>query len=213
MNIVLFGPPGAGKGTQAQNIADKFNLYQVSSGDILRNEINKNTEIGKKIETTISKGEFVIDEIVNKLLKKIISNPSNRNRLIFDGYPRNIVQAENLELILNANNQSINFILFLKVSREVMEKRILGRIVCEKCNKIFNENINTEEIENHVCGKIYLKKRQDDNHETIINRYDDYMKKTMPVLNFFSSRNYFHEIDGSKNIQEISNKIEQILTV
>ena len=213
MNIVLFGPPGAGKGTQAQNIADKFNLYQVSTGDIFRNEINKNTEIGKKIEATISKGEFVIDEIVNKLLKKIISNPSNRNRLIFDGYPRNIVQAENLELILNANNQSINFILFLKVSREVIEKRILGRIVCEKCNKIFNEYINTEEIENHACGKIYLKKRQDDNNETIINRFEEYMKKTMPVLNFFSSRNYFHEIDGSKKIQEISNKIEQILTV
>ena len=213
MNIIIFGPPGAGKGTQAQNIASKFHLHQVSTGDLLRNEIKKKTDIGKEIEQLISKGDFATDDVVNKLLKKVIINLNYRNRIIFDGYPRNITQAESLELILNRNNQSINFILHLKVTQEIIEKRILGRIICEKCNKTFNEYLTKEEIENHKCGKNYLKKRKDDNLETIINRYDEYVKKTKPVLDFFSQKSYFHEIDGSQKIQEITSKIEQILTV
>ena len=151
---------------------------------------------------------------INELLKKVITNPSYRNKIIFDGYPRNIGQAENLELMLNSDNQSINFIFFLKVNREILEKRILGRIICEKCNKTFNEYLNKkEEIEKHDCGTKYLKKRKDDNEEVLVTRYDEYMKKTKPVLDFYSSRSYFHEIDGSSEIQVITNKIEQILTV
>ena len=213
MNIILFGPPGAGKGTQSQKIAKKFNLHQVSTGDLLRNEIKNKSDIGKKIEQVISQGDFVTDDIVNKILKTVIINPLYRNRNIFDGYPRNTTQAESLEIMLNSDNQSINFILFLKVNREIIEKRILGRIICEKCNKTFNEYLTKEEIENHKCGKNYLKKRKDDNLETIINRYDEYVKKTKPVLDFFSQRSYFHEIDGSQKIHEITSKIEQILTV
>ena len=213
MNIILFGPPGAGKGTQSQKIAKKFNLHQVSTGDLLRNEIKNKSDVGKKIEKIISQGDFVTDDIVNKILKTVIINPLYRNRNIFDGYPRNITQTESLEIMLNSDNQSINFILFLKVNREIIEKRILGRIICEKCNKTFNEYLTKEEIENHKCGKNYLKKRKDDNLETIINRYDEYVKKTKPVLDFFSQRSYFHEIDGSQKIHEITSKIEQILTV
>ncbi len=213
MNLILLGPPGAGKGTQAKFIAKKFNLYQLSTGDLLREEIKNKTEIGKKIKHVIAQGDFVVDEIVNQLLKTVTTNPSNRNSIIFDGYPRNINQAENLETILNADNQSINFILFLKVSREVIEKRILGRITCEKCNKTFNKYLNNEEIEKHKCGNNYLKKREDDNQEVIITRYEEYMKKTKQVLDFYSPRSYFHEIDGSQKIQVITNKIEQILTV
>ena len=209
----MLGPPGAGKGTQAKFIAKKFNLYQLSTGDLLREEIKNKTEIGKKIKHVIAHGDFVVDEIVNQLLKKVTTNPSNRNSIIFDGYPRNINQAENLETILNADNQSINFILFLKVTREVIEKRILGRITCEKCNKTFNKYLNNEEIEKHKCGNNYLKKREDDNQEVIITRYEEYMKKTKQVLDFYSPRSYFHEIDGSQKIQVITNKIEQILTV
>ena len=213
MNLILLGPPGAGKGTQAQFIAKKFNLYQLSTGDLLRDEIKNKTGVGKKIENIIAHGDFVVDEIVNKLLKKVITNSAYRNGIIFDGYPRNITQAENLEIILNADNQSINFILFLKITREVMKKRILGRITCEKCNKIFNKYLNNEEIEKHKCGNNYLKKREDDNQEVIITRYEEYMKKTKQVLDFYSPRSYFHEIDGSQKIQAITNKIEQILTV
>ena len=213
MNLILLGPPGAGKGTQAKFIAKKFNLYQLSTGDLLREEIKNKTEIGKKIKHVIAHGDFVVDEIVNQLLKTVTTNSSNRNSIIFDGYPRNINQAENLETILNADNQSINFILFLKVTREVIEKRILGRITCEKCNKTFNKYLNNEEIEKHKCGNNYLKKREDDNQEVIITRYQEYMKKTKQVLDFYSPRSYFHEIDGSQKIQAITNKIEQILTV
>ena len=213
MNLIIFGPPGAGKGTQGQNIAKKFNLYKLSTGDLLRNEIKNKTEVGKKIEQIIDHGDFVTDDIVNNLLKIVVTNSSYRNKIIFDGYPRNITQAENLEIMLNEDNQSISFILFLNVTREVIEKRILGRIICEKCNKTLNEYLNKEEIEQHECGDSYFKKRKDDNQETVITRYEEYMKKTKPVLDFYASRSYFHEIDGSQKIQVITNKIEQILTV
>ena len=214
MNVVIFGPPGAGKGTQAQNIAKKFNLYQISAGDLLRSEIKNKTEIGKVIESIISKGDFATDNIVNKLLNKVITNPAYKNRIIFDGYPRNIPQAKNLETILKKHNQSISAVLFLKVSRDIIEKRIVGRITCEKCNKILNEFFNTkEEIENHECGKNYLKKRKDDNYTTIATRYDAYIERTKPVLDFYSSLSYFHEIDGSQKIEAITSKIEHILNL
>ena len=212
MNIILFGPPGAGKGTQSQKIAKKFNLHQVSTGDLLRNEIKNKSDIGKKIEQIISQGDFVTDDIVNKLLNKVIRDSAYKNRIIFDGYPRNISQAENLETILKKNNQTISVVLFLRVSRDIIEKRIVGRITCEKCNKILNEFFNTkEEIENHECGKNHLKKRKDDNYKTIATRYDIYMERTKPVLDFYSSLSYFHEIDGSEKIEVITSKIGHIL--
>ncbi len=213
MNVVIIGAPGSGKGTQAQSIVKKFNLYQVSTGDLLRIEIKKRNEIGKKIEEIINRGELVSDDIVNKLLENVITNHNYRNRIIFDGYPRNISQAESLEIMLNTDNQSINCILFLKVNREIIEKRILGRIICEKCNKTLNEYLNKEEIKKHECGVTYLKKRKDDNQESITTRYEEYLKKTKPVLDFYSSRTYFHEIDGSQKIPVITNKIEDILKV
>jgi len=207
----MLGSPGAGKGTQAQNIVNKFNLNQISTGDLLRNEIKNKTNIGREIEKIISKGDFVTDEIVDRLLKKVVISANIRNNIIFDGYPRNINQAENLELILNSDNQSINYILFLKVPRDIIEKRILERITCEICNKSYNEFIDKKEIANHKCGSKYLIKRKDDNNEAVINRYDEYMKKTKLVLDYYSSRNNFYEIDGSDEIEVISSKIEQIL--
>ena len=144
VNVVIFGPPGAGKGTQAQNIVNNFNLHQLATGDLLRIEIKKRTKIGKKIEQIIAQGDLVSDDIVNEFVKKVITNHNYRNRIIFDGYPRNINQAESLEIMLNGDNQSINFILFLKVTQEIVKKRILGRIICEKCNKTMNEYLNKE---------------------------------------------------------------------
>ena len=214
MNVIIFGPPGAGKGTQAQNIAKKFNLYQISTGDLLRSEIKKKTVIGKEIERIISEGDFATDEIVNKLLDKIIKNPIYKNRIIFDGYPRNITQAENLETLLKKDSQSIGAILYLNVDKNIIEKRIIGRITCEKCNKSLNEFFNTkEEIENHKCGKNHLKKRKDDNYNTITKRFYAYMERTKPVLDFYSSLSYFHEIDASQKIEVITSKIEHILNL
>ena len=213
MNIILFGPPGAGKGTQAQYIVKKYDYFQLSTGDLLRDEIKNKSELGKKISKIIGKGKFVTDEIANSLLIKIITSPQYKKKIIFDGYPRNINQAINLEKLLKNNNQEIGSIIFLNVSRKIVEKRISGRIICEKCNTTLNELTNKEELEKHLCGQKYLKKRPDDNTQTIIKRYDAYIEQTKPVLDHYSSNSNFYEIDGSLKIDEITRKIEDILGV
>ena len=213
MNIILFGPPGAGKGTQAQSIVKKHNYFQLSTGDLLRNEIKKKTDLGKEIESIISKGNFASDEIVNKLLKNTILNLKFRDRIIFDGYPRSIEQAKNLDLILNEFDQKIDLIISLVVPRKIIEKRIIGRVTCDKCNLTLNEFFNKEEIDLHPCGKEYFIKRKDDNLETIMSRYDIYTKTTEPVLNFLSKNSNFHEIDGTLEIDEITAKIDTFINV
>ena len=213
MNIILFGPPGAGKGTQAQSIVKKHNYFQLSTGDLLRNEIKKKTDLGNEIEGIISKGNFASDEIVNNLLKNTILNLKFRDRIIFDGYPRSIEQAKNLDLILNEFDQKIDLIISLVVPREIIEKRIIGRVTCDKCNLTLNEFFNKEEIDLHPCGKEYFVKRKDDNLETIMSRYDIYTKTTEPVLNFLSKNSNFHEIDGTLEIDEITAKIDTFINV
>jgi adenylate kinase len=213
VNIILFGPPGAGKGTQAQSIVKKHNYFQLSTGDLLRNEIKKKTDLGKEIEGIISKGNFASDEVVNKLLKNTILNLKFRDRIIFDGYPRSIEQAKNLDLILNEFDQKIDLIISLVVPREIIEKRIIGRVTCDKCNLTLNEFFNKEEIDLHPCGKEYFIKRKDDNLETIMSRYDIYTKTTEPVLNFLSKNSNFHEIDGTLEIDEITAKIDTFINV
>ena len=213
MNIILFGPPGAGKGTQAQFIVKKHNYFQLSTGNLLREEVKLKTPLGIKIEGLISKGKFVSDETVNTLLRKSITNLKFRDRIIFDGYPRNVEQAENLELILSEFDQTIGHIIFLNVSKDVIEKRIMGRMTCDKCSMTLNEFFNKEQIELHPCGKEFLKKRKDDNFDVIVSRYDTYMKTTKPVLDFYSKDENFTEIDGAAEIDHITNKINDVLNV
>ena len=213
MNIVLFGPPGAGKGTQAQLIVKKHNYFQLSTGDLLRKETQKKNGLGLKIESLISKGNFVSDEIVNQLLKESISNLKYRDRIIFDGYPRTIDQAINLDNLLKEFNQKVEIVISLSVPREIIEKRIIGRVTCKKCNLTLNEFFNSNEIELHPCGNQHFIKRKDDNLTTIMSRYDIYKKTTQPVLDYLSKNLRFYEIDGTQKIDEITAKIDGILNV
>ena len=187
MNIIIFGPPGAGKGTQAKYLVKKLNSFQISTGDMLREEIKRDTEIGKKIINNMNDGKFVDDLIVNKLLENIIFDPDKKDKLIFDGYPRTISQIENLENLLLKSNQKIKHIFFLNVNKDSIIKRIEKRKILEK--------------------------RSDDDKQIILKRYDTYMKNTKPVLDYYSKNENFHEVDGAMEIADISNKIDQIIGV
>ena len=187
MNIILFGPPGAGKGTQAKYLVNRLNGFQISTGDMLRDEIKKDTEIGKKIINYMNDGKYVDNEIVNNLMKKIVFDTQKQNKLIFDGYPRTIEQAKNLDLLLKDSKQKIDFIFFLNVNKDTIIKRIERRKILEK--------------------------RTDDDLITILKRYDTYMETTKPVLEYYSTHKNYHEIDGSMKINEITSKIEEILRV
>ena len=213
MNIILFGPPGAGKGTQSQFIVKKHNFFQLSTGNLLREEVKLKTSLGKEIEALISNGKFVSNETVNTLLRKSITSLKFRDRIIFDGYPRNVEQAKNLELILDEFDQTIGHVIFLNVSKDIIEKRIIGRVTCDKCNMTLNEFFNKDQIELHPCGKEFLKKRKDDNFDIVVARYDTYMKTTKPVLDFYSKNVNFTEIDGAVEIEQINNKINAVLNV
>ena len=213
MNIILFGPPGAGKGTQAQFIVKKHNYFQLSTGNLLREEVKSKTPFGSEIEKLISNGKFVSDKTVNTLLRQSITNLKFRDRIIFDGYPRNVDQAMNLESILDEFDQTIGHIIFLNVPKNIVEKRIMGRLTCEKCHMTINEFFNKDQIELHPCGKEFLKKRKDDNLDIVVARYDTYMTATRPVLNFYSKNANFTEIDGTAEIEEITSKINDILNV
>jgi adenylate kinase len=211
VNIIFFGPPGAGKGTQAQQIVSKHNYFQLSTGDLLRNEVKNKTDLGNNIKEKISKGNFVSDEIVNKLLKKTISELKFRDRIIFDGYPRTVEQSKNLDKILAEFNEKIDLIISLHVPRDVIEKRIEGRLTCDKCNTTLNKFFNENEIKLHPCGAEHFVKRQDDNSETLINRYDIYMETTKPVIDFLSKNQNYHQIDGTLKISEITNRIDTFI--
>ncbi len=185
MNIVIFGPPGAGKGTQSKFIVDKYKLYQLSTGDLLRKEIKDKTEIGKEISSIINSGELVSDEIVKNLIEKFVSNDNYKNKIIFDGFPRTINQAEDLDRLLKKHNQKIDIVLKLSVSMETVKKRISERQAQEK--------------------------RTDDSEEIAIKRYKTYEKSSEPVLDYYKRSNLLKVINGEAKIPEINIEISGII--
>jgi len=211
VNIILFGPPGAGKGTQADKIIKSFNLHKISTGELLRKEIQQKTYLGEKIKHIIGKGKFVSDNIINDLIVKIINDKKIYNQLLFDGYPRNLDQAKNLDQLLNSYKQKISCVLSLKVEKEVIVKRILGRQTCSKCGLIFNEFYYRATEKNHLCGNKFLIKRSDDNEKTITQRYETYLSKTLPIFDYYNKLNLLHEIDGKIEIDQIFDKISHII--
>ena len=184
MNIIIFGPPGAGKGTQSDFIVKRHNLFHVSTGDLLRNEIKK-TPLGEQISSIVNKGSLVSDEIVSTLIRNVVSIAEYENRFIFDGYPRNLSQAKNLDKILNENKQKIDLVLKLSVSLDTIKKRILERQVLEK--------------------------RADDNEETAIKRFKTYELSTEPLIEYYKKLNILKEINGERSITQINKEISDII--
>ena len=187
MNLVIFGPPGAGKGTQSKFIATKFNMYQLSTGEFLRKEMSKNTQIGKKISTVINSGSLVSDQIVSDLIEKVIKDEKYKDKIIFDGYPRSLTQANNLDSLLKKYAQKIDIVLKLSVSLETVKKRISERKSLEK--------------------------RPDDSDEIAIKRYKTYERSTEPVIDYYKRLNLLKVIDGERSIDQINKEISDIITL
>ena len=185
MNIVIFGPPGAGKGTQSNFIVNRFKLHQLSTGDLLRKEIKDKTKLGNEISSIINSGNLVSDQIVSDLIEKYISNSIYKSRLIFDGYPRNLNQARNLKRLLTKYDQKIDAALKLSVSLKIIKKRILER----------------KNLEN----------RADDNEEIAIKRYQMYEKNIDPVINFYKETNLLKVVNGETSVSEISDEISRLI--
>ena len=185
MNVVIFGPPGAGKGTQSNIIVEKFNLHQLSTGELLRKEIQNKTKLGQEISSIIKDGNLVSDKIAGDLIEKYLSNNIYKNRLIFDGYPRNLIQAKNLDLLLKKYNQKIDIVLKLTVSLETIKKRILER----------------KDLEN----------RMDDNEQIAIKRFNNYENNIKPVIDFYKQSNLLKVVNGEASISAISTEISDLI--
>ena len=185
MNIIIFGPPGAGKGTQSKFIVNKYNLYQLSTGELLRKEIKNKTELGSQISSIINSGELVSDNIVGNLIEKFVSNDTYKHKIIFDGYPRTLTQAKNLDDLLKKYKQKIDIVLKLSVSLETVKKRI-------------SERQNQE-------------KRADDNEEIAIKRYKTYEKSSEPVIDYYKQSNLLKVVNGETGISEINSEISGLI--
>ncbi len=213
MNLVLLGPPGAGKGTQAENIVKHYGLDHISSGDLLREAVKQETDLGKKAESFMTKGLLVPDDLVVELIKNRITKPESVKGFILDGFPRNVEQAKILKKMLSDVKKALNFVLSIEVSDESIIKRLSGRRTCSKCGKIFNINFGTPVDDNRCadCGG-ELFQRDDDKISTIRQRLETYRTQTTPLLSFYENDGILKRIKGENEIHKISTEIEEILS-
>lgn len=213
MNIIFIAPPAAGKGTQSSLLQEKYGYIHLSTGDLLREEIKKNTDLGIRIEKIISKGELVSDEIITELLKNELTKIKHQ-KFILDGYPRNIAQAEILSKIFNELNIENYVTIYLNIDEETAKKRALGRVVCSNCGASYNTYFqNLMPKKNGICDKCNgkLSQRTDDNEETFKKRFDTYINVTNPLLDYYKKENKLCVVDASQESDEIFKSIENIL--
>jgi adenylate kinase len=213
-SIILIAPPAAGKGTQSDLIKNKYNIPHISTGDLLREASNRNDEIGNYIKETVVKGELVRDEIINQLLEERLSQSDCDNGYILDGYPRSIEQAYNYEKILENLNKELGIVIFLDINKEKAMERVIGRLLCSSCGAIYNEYFAEQKPqEEGICDKCgsNLYKRSDDNRETFESRFDTYISKTEPLINYYKEKNVLYSINVEDTKEETFANIEEVL--
>jgi adenylate kinase len=214
MNIILLGPPGAGKGTQSKYIEDRYHLKQLSSGDMLRNAIATGSDIGKLAKPYMEQGQLVPDDIVvGAVFETIKSLPQNFSGVILDGFPRTADQAKELDGFLHSRGESINSVIVIDVSDEVLVKRIAGRFSCAVCGETYNDFFRLPKVENVCdrCGQSSFKRRADDTPATVRERLNVYHKSTKPLIDYYRSKGKLRMIDGELPIVEVNQHIDEIV--
>ena len=210
MNILFLGAPGSGKGTQSKKIETKFNIPQISTGDLLRAETASGSELGEDLKKIMSSGKFVSDDIVLKLVSKKITSKDCASGFILDGFPRNLSQASSLDILLNDLNVSIEYVFLIDVPTDLIIKRCVGRITCDTCGKIENEYFS-DFREGDSCDEGTYVKRADDNEETVTNRLKVYSEQTEPIIEFYEKKGILHRIIGGEDGPE--RLTEEIVTI
>jgi adenylate kinase len=213
-NIMFIAPPAAGKGTQAELVVEKYGIPHISTGDILREISKEDNEIGQYVAETLASGKLVKDEITYKLIEDRLKKDDCKNGFIIDGFPRNIDQAYEYDKILKRLGYDIGNVILINVDKETLEKRIVGRRICEDCHAIYNINYeNSSPKIDSVCdncgGKLY--QRTDDNLESFNTRYQTYLDKTEPIIEHYRKQKVLKEVDGNDTIENIFKKIDKII--
>ncbi|WP_258922121.1 adenylate kinase [Heyndrickxia coagulans] len=212
MNLVLMGLPGAGKGTQAEKIIDKYAIPHISTGDMFRAAIKEETELGLKAKSFMDKGELVPDEVTIGIVRERLSKNDCKNGFLLDGFPRTVAQAEALENILSSLGKRLDYVINIEVDREILTERLTGRRICENCGATYHLVFNPPKTEG-VCDKCGgpLYQRPDDNAETVGNRLDVNMKQTRPLLDFYEEKGYLRNVNGQQDIHQVFADIDQLL--
>lgn len=213
-NIILIAPQAAGKGTQAAYISEYYHIPHISTGDLLRAAMNDGTETAKEIKRLLDQGLFVPQEIISRILEERLQKEDCQNGYILDGYPRNMQQANLYDEYLKENNQIIDYVIYLNVSREEVLKRITGRRICSKCGANYNINYTNQMPKvSMVCDKCNgeLIQRSDDTEDSIKKRLDTYYSDTQPLINFYKEKNLLYEVNGEKTPEEVFKDIKNIL--
>ena len=213
-NIIFIAPPAAGKGTQAVMVSSKYNVPHISTGDILRNAATEDSERGRYIANEISNGRFVSSDIMLELITERLQQSDCNNGYILDGFPRSLEQAQQYEEILKKLNKEIGYVIVMDVDKEVAKNRIVGRISCPKCGSVFNENIEVSKpkIEG-VCDRCQttLVKRSDDNAETFDGRFQTYLEKTKPLIDYYEKQNVLYHVNSDLGKENTFEQIENII--